>query len=84
MKTRKQTPVSPEEIERLRTSMETMKATLEVIRVAYYNRTAFKGQIPDYENVHKAAEDFVAANYLYQKALWGKIKVKLSVANLLR
>jgi hypothetical protein len=84
VKKKKQTPRSTEEIDQLRANMETLKATLEVIRIAYYNRTLFQGQVPDYEDVRKAAEDFITANHEYQKALWGKVKVKLSVANLLR
>ncbi len=84
MKRKQQESNNPEDADRLRECMEICKTTMENMRVAFYNRTAFGGKVPEYEDVRKAAENFIAANYDYQKALWGKVKVKLSVANLLR
>lgn len=74
----------PKELDRLREQMQQKKAVMEAIRIAYLRRTLFRAGIPDYEQVRQAAEDFIRANYQYQRALYGKIKVKLSAANLLR
>ena len=57
---------------------------MEAAKIAYLNRTPFGNRIPEYEDVRKAAQEFIQSNYKYQKALYGRIKVKLSVANLLR
>jgi hypothetical protein len=84
VKKKKQEPTNPEDADRFRERMETCKTTMENMRVAFYNRTAFGDKVPEYEDVRKAAENFISANYDYQKALWGRVKVKLSVANLLR
>jgi hypothetical protein len=84
VKKKKQELPDPEDADRLRERMDRCKNTMENMRIAFYNRTAFDGKVPEYEDVRSAAENFIAANYDYQKALWGKVKVKLSVANLLR
>jgi hypothetical protein len=84
VKKKKQELPNPEDADRLRERMDRCKNTMENMRVAFYNRTPFDGKVPEYEDVRSAAENFIAANYDYQKALWGKVKVKLSVANLLR
>ena len=84
MKKKKNELMSAEDTHRLHVHMETCKTKMENMRVAFYNRTTIDGRVPEYEDIRRAAEDFIAANYRYQKALWGKVKVKLSVANLLR
>jgi hypothetical protein len=73
-----------EEIEKLREIMEFKHARMGSLRVAYLHRTAFEGRIPEFEHLMEAARDFVQANYAYQQALFGKIRIKLSPAKLLR
>lgn len=73
-----------DELQEIREDMERKKAAMHAAKIAYLNSTSFGGRIPEYEDVRQAAQEFILANYKYQKALYGKIKVKLSVANLLR
>lgn len=64
--------------------MERKRAAMEAAKIAYLNRAPFRGQIPEYEDVRRVTQEFILANYKYQKGLYGKIRVKFSVANLLR
>ena len=75
---------SPEEIEELRRLMEFKQGRMKSMRTAYMRRTEFEGKVPEFEHVREAAQDFIRANYTYQEALFGKIRVKLSAAKLLR
>lgn len=77
-------PPKPPEIAELRHEVELRKARLDVLKVAYFNRTPFDGKVPIEEDVREAAREFIESNYALQKKLFGKIQVKLSVANLLR
>jgi len=74
----------PGELSRLRAEMEHKKAILDSIKIAFFNNVPFGGTIPDAQSVRQAAQDFVVANHAYQRLLFGRVKVKLSVANLLR
>ena len=53
-------------------------------KLAYFHRTEYKGQVVSYEVLKQFAEIFIAQNYAYQKGVFGKIRVKLAVADLLR
>ncbi|MGC2330442.1 MAG: hypothetical protein WA581_03230 [Candidatus Acidiferrales bacterium] len=53
--------------------------------VAYLNRSMFEEKAElSYEDLRAIAQDFIRASYDYQKKLYGKVKVKISVAKLLR
>ena len=77
-------PVDPTQLSELRAQMEQRKAILDSIKIAYFNSAAFDGAVPDEQGVQDAAKEFIQANYAYQKALYGRVRVKLSAANLLR
>jgi hypothetical protein len=53
-------------------------------KIAYYNRTEYKGKIVAYEDFEQYAKTFIAANHAFQKAAYGKVVVKLTVARLAR
>ena len=72
------------EIEKLHQVMELKQARMKAMRVAYFHRAPFEGRIPEFEHLIEAARDFIRANYAYQEALFGKVRVKLSAAKLLR
>ena len=76
-------PESPE-IFLLREEADRKRSRLEAMKIAFYNRTTFDGEVPDEGRLHEVARDFIKAHYELQKKLWGKIRAKLSVANLLR
>ena len=68
----------------LRSELERKQAALEAIKVAYFNRAPFGESIPDEHAVKLAAEECVCANHAYQRLLYGRVRVKLSAADLLR
>ncbi len=74
----------PDQNEKLREHMEHLHARMMTLKVAYMNRTAFEGKVPTTEDLRAAAESFIQANYAYQRALYGRVRIKLSPANLLR
>lgn len=75
---------SDEEIARLKESMEAAEADFGNAKLAYYNRTEYKGKMVGYEDLKVFAESYIAKNYAVQKAAFGKIHVKIIVANLMR
>jgi hypothetical protein len=77
-------PPDPLLLTELRAQMEQKKAVLDSIKIAYFNNAAFGDIVPNEQAVRDAAEAFIQANYGYQRALYGRVRVKLSVSNLLR
>lgn len=57
---------------------------MEATRTAYRRRGSYEGRTPTYDELRQAANEFIVASYEYQRVVYGRIKVKLSVANLLR
>jgi len=51
---------------------------------AHLNGTPIDGQEVSYEVLKRTAEETIQANYELQKATYGTIRLKLSVAKLLR
>jgi PAS domain-containing protein len=74
----------PANAEELRELMERKRSLLEATRIAFFHRTPLNGKVPDDDAVRCAARDFINANYALQRALFGRVRVKLSVAHLLR
>lgn len=64
--------------------MERLQARMATMKIAYMNRMPFEEHVPTEEDVRAAAQSFIDANHAYQRALYGRVRVKLSVANLLR
>jgi hypothetical protein len=64
--------------------MERKQATLDAMKVAYFNRTPFGESVPDEHALKRAAEEFVSAHHAFQRLRYGRIRVKLSAADLLR
>jgi hypothetical protein len=80
----KKPPATPEEIERLKTAMDRAELDFANAKIAFYHQTEYKDQPVDYERLATFAETFIAANYAFQKAHYGRVRVKLSVARLMR
>jgi hypothetical protein len=76
--------LSPEEIATLKAAMDAAELDFANAKIAYYNRTDYKGSLISYDALKEYAEDFITKNYAVQKAAFGKIHVKLLVANLMR
>ena len=73
-----------EAADNLRARMEMLQAKLNAAKIAFHNRVELDGKIPEYEDVAAVAKDIIATNYQLQKVLYGEVKMKLSVAKLIR
>jgi hypothetical protein len=80
----KKAPATAEELRHLKKSMESAELDFANAKLAYYGRTEYKGELVAYENLARRAEEFIAANYAFQKARFGRIRIKLSVSRLMR
>lgn len=76
--------VQPEDIEQLRQRVEMLESRVYVAKVAYLNRTPLEGKEVSYEALSAIAKQYIQASYALQKAKFGSVKVKMSVAKLLR
>jgi len=65
--------------------LEYLRARVNAAKIAYLNRTPFE-RIAEvsYEDLKAIAQQFIKASNDYQKARYGSVKVRLSVAKLLR
>lgn len=70
--------------EQLRGRMEQLQSRLHTAKIAYLNGTELDGKVPEYTDLSSIAKELIRANYQLQKTLYGKVKLKLSVAKLLR
>jgi tyrosyl-tRNA synthetase len=80
----KKKELTPEEIAALKASMEAADLDFANAKLAYYNRTEYKGETITYDALKAYAEDFIGKNHAVQKAVFGKVHVRLQVANLMR
>jgi hypothetical protein len=71
-------------VDELRTRIEQLQSKLRAAKIAYLNRTELNGKILEYEDLAGIAKEIIGANYQLQKELYGKVKLRLSVAKLLR
>jgi hypothetical protein len=84
MTPRQQRIDDPEKLEELRHEMERRHSIMTTMKIAYMNSSVFGERVPTPEDVRAAAQSFIEANYTYQRAVYGRVRVKLSAANLLR
>ena len=71
-------------VEELRGRFESSQARLNAAKIAYLNRTPLDGETIDYQALKRIAQETIQANYELQRATYGTIRLKLSVAKLLR
>ena len=68
-----------------RERLDQLRARVYAAKIAYLNGAPFEEKAKvSYEDLKKVAEDFIQASYEVQKQKYGSIKVKISVAKLLR
>jgi hypothetical protein len=66
-------------------NLDKLRARVYAAKIAYLNRSSFEDKKElSYEDLRAIARDFIRASYDYQKKLYGKVRVKISVAKLLR
>jgi len=65
--------------------LELLRARVYAAKIAYLNRTPFEGmEEVSYDDLKSIAQQFIRASYEYQKLKYGSIKLRISVAKLLR
>jgi hypothetical protein len=72
------------DVEVLRGRFELLQSRLNAARIAYLNGTPLDGHEVSYATLKQIAQETIEANYELQRARYGKIRVKLSIAKLLR
>jgi hypothetical protein len=77
-------PVDASELTKLRQHMEMLENRSQAAKVAYLNRTPFDGKEVSYEDLVAIVKEYIRANYAVQRAAFGSVKVRMSVAKLLR
>lgn len=74
-----------EKLQEQQLHLEYLRARVNAAKIAYLNRTSFeKITEVSYEDLKAIAQQFIKASNDYQKARYGSVKVRLSVAKLLR
>jgi hypothetical protein len=65
--------------------LDQLRARVYAAKIAYINRTSFEDK-PEvsYKDLKEIALQFIRASYEVQKQKYGSVKVKISVAKLLR
>ena len=76
-------PAAPE-VEALRKHFEALQARLNAAKIAHLNGTPLGDEEVSYEVLKRIAKEVIKANYELQKAIYGSIRLRLSVAKLLR
>jgi hypothetical protein len=75
---------SAEDLRNLKSAMNAAELDFANAKLAYYNRAEYKDRLIAYEELNKYAETAIAANHAYQTALYGRIRVRLTVSRLMR
>jgi hypothetical protein len=64
--------------------LERLQARLNAAKIAYLNNTPLDDSPVNYEDVAAAAKAVIRANYRLQELEFGKVRLRLSVAKLIR
>lgn len=73
-----------ETLEAMRMELDMLRSKIHAAKVAYLNRTPFQDRDVSYEDLKAFAREYIRKSYAYQRARFGKLKVRMSVAKLLR
>lgn len=84
-KTKGNEPSSREEsLGAMRIELNVLRAKVHAAKVAYLNRTPFQEREVSFEDLKAIATEYIRKSYEYQKAVYGRVRVRISVAKLLR
>jgi len=72
------------DLDTLKARQEQMQARLNAVKIAHLNGTTFDGGSVSYEDVAAVAKELIRINYRIQEVQFGKVRLKLSVAKLIR
>jgi hypothetical protein len=78
------TPQEDPDFIEMRNRLEMLESRVYAAKVAHLNRTPLDGKQITYEDLAEIANQYIQASYALQKAKFGSVKVKMSIAKLLR
>ena len=72
-------------LDKLQERLDQLMARVNAAKIAYLNKTPFDDKAElSYEDLKRITQQFIQASYEFQKQKYGSVKVKISVAKLLR
>ena len=72
-------------LDKLQQRLDQLMARVNAAKIAYLNKTPFDDKAElSYEDLKHITQQFIQASYEFQKQKYGSVKVKISVAKLLR
>ncbi|HMF76983.1 MAG TPA: hypothetical protein VK604_15095 [Bryobacteraceae bacterium] len=74
----------PPSVEQVQMRFEQLQARLNAAKIAHLNGATLDGHEVSYETLRQIAEEMIQANYELQRSRYGAVRLKLSVAKLLR
>jgi hypothetical protein len=77
-------PPDQPDLDELGARLEMLQSKLYAAKIAYLNRTSFEGHEVTYDDLNTIAKEYIQTSYAIQKAKFGAVKLRLSVARLLR
>jgi hypothetical protein len=73
-----------EQIEEARERFEMLQSKMNAAKIAYLNRTLMDGHEITSDDLHQIAREVIEANYELQRRRYGRVRLRLSPAKLLR
>jgi hypothetical protein len=77
-------PECDQELAALEAELEMRGSRLYAAKTAYLNGTPLEGKTVTYDDLNSLAKAWIQTSYKIQKRKFGSVKVKISVAKLLR
>jgi hypothetical protein len=72
-------------LDKLQERLDQLMSRVNAAKIAYLNKTPFDDKTElSYEDLKHITQQFIQASYEFQKQKYGSVKVKISVAKLLR
>jgi hypothetical protein len=71
-------------LDELREEMDKLGNALEAVKIAYLNSTPYGDNVPTVDDVRSTAQAYIKAHHAFQRARFGKVRVRLNAADLLR
>lgn len=72
------------QIEEARVRFEMLQSRMNAAKIAYLNRMPLNGREVTADDLQQIAKEVIEANYELQRRRYGKVRLKLSPAKLLR
>jgi hypothetical protein len=77
-------PPTTEALAKMKEVLDAAELDFDNAKLAYFHRAQYKGQEVTYEVLKGFAEAYIARNHEYQKAVFGKVRIRLLAAKLMR